>query len=185
MSSQSYQCLFLTILNLNNELLTMQDFAHLRSALGPHTHSSHTRRVFLERKLIARSRRSVLSRFFGEWKYYDIPALVDSDTSDFEPEQADSSDDESTNLESDDDVPNGWDPHHYWNFLKQSYRNYDDVPDEFESDDDEPDELESGRRTRRVGVRHRRQIAGTAWRYGLSAKEIAVVLHLLSRTHGV
>ena len=141
MSSQSYQCLFLTI--RNNELLTIQDFAHLRSALGPHTHSSHTRRVFLERKLVARSRRSVLSRFFREWKYDVIPpALVDVDTSDYEHEQADSSDDEPTRLESDDDVPNSWDPHHHWDFVEQSDRNYDDVPAEFESDD-EPDELES------------------------------------------
>ena len=97
MSSQSHQCLLLTI--RNNGLLTIQDFAHLCSALGPHTHSSHTRRVLLERKLVARSRRSVLSRFFGEWKFEVIPPpLVDSDTSDDEPEQANSSDDESTNL---------------------------------------------------------------------------------------
>ena len=115
MSSQSHQCLFLTI--ANNELLTIRDFAHLRSALGPHIHSSGTRREFLERKLVARSRRSVLSRFLGEWKYVsDVipPPLVDS--SDDEPEQANSSDDDSTNLESDDDVPNSWNHHHHWNF---------------------------------------------------------------------
>ena len=104
MPSQSHQGLFLTI--RNNELLTIQDFAHLRSALGPRIHSSHTRRVFLERKLIARYRRSVLARFFGEWKHEVVPpGLVSS--SDDEPEQANSPDDES--LESDDDVPNGWD----------------------------------------------------------------------------
>ena len=106
-------------------------------------------------------------------------------SSDDEPEQANSSDDESTNLESDDDVPNGWDPHPHWNFLKQSYRNYDDVPDEFESDDDEPDELESDddypTSELESDVAGRLRLLPGA----LSAQQFAVVLHLLSRAHGV
>ena len=73
MSSTSHQCLLLTI--RNNSLLTIQDFAKLRLALGPDTHSSHTRRMFLECTLVASYGRSVLSRFFEEWKYHHLPAL--------------------------------------------------------------------------------------------------------------
>ena len=61
--------------------------------------------MFLERKLV-RYRRRVLTRFFKEWGYHDLPTCADSESSD-EPEQANSSDDES--LESDDDVTNVWD----------------------------------------------------------------------------
>ena len=105
----SHQCLLLTLRN-NYELLTIQDFAHLHSAVGPDALSSHTRRMFLDWL--------VLSRFFREWKSLVPPTLeFDDELESDELEQSDElehlrfiANEFRDELESDDDEPDELEP---------------------------------------------------------------------------